>query len=62
MHLGPGCPDFSWFMQTGVRPMQSSWLCERKSDVLITGTGVPGNACVVSQIQSLASGPASAPS
>ena len=56
VRLGPGCPDFSWFMQIGLRPMESSWLCERKWDVLITGSPVPGNACVISHIQSLAPG------
>ena len=56
VRLGPGCPDFSWFMQIGLRPMESSWLCERKWDVLITGSPVPGTACVISHIQSLAPG------
>jgi hypothetical protein len=53
MHLGPGCPDFSWIMQIGIRPMESSWLCEGKTDVLITATPVPGNACIVGDIERL---------
>ena len=56
VRLGPGCPDFSWLMQIGLRPMESSWLCERKWDVLITGDPIPANTCVISHIQSLAPG------
>jgi hypothetical protein len=56
MQLGPGCPDFSWFMEIGIRPMESSWLCEGKSDVLITGSPIPGNACAVGSIERLEPG------
>jgi hypothetical protein len=54
--LGPGCPDFSFFMEIGLRPMESSWLCERKWDMLITGDPIATNTCTISHIQSLASG------
>lgn len=54
MRLGRGCPDFSWIMQIGIRPMEASWLCEGHDDVLITGDPVPRNACTVSEVQSLA--------
>jgi hypothetical protein len=53
MHLGPGCPDFSWIMQIGVRPVESSWLCEGKSDELITAFQTPFSRCSISEIQAL---------
>lgn len=53
MRLSRGCPDFSYIMQIGIRPRESSWLCEGKFDELITGSPVPGNVCTVSEIQSL---------
>lgn len=56
MRLGPGCPDFGWIMQVGVRPMESSWLCEGKADELITTTPVRANLCTVSEIESLGPG------
>lgn len=54
MRLGRGCPDFSLIMQIGIRPMEASWLCEGRDDVLITGDPIPRNDCTVSEVQSLA--------
>jgi hypothetical protein len=56
MRLGPGCPDFSWIMQIGVRPMESSWLCEGHADELITAFETPSSRCAISDIQALAPG------
>ncbi len=53
LRLGPGCPDFSWIMEVGVRPMESSWLCEGKADELITAAPPPAHRCTVSEIESL---------
>lgn len=61
VHLGPGCPDFSWIMQVGVRPVESSWLCEGKPDQLITAFDTPFSRCSISEIQALAPAPAPRP-
>jgi uncharacterized protein DUF6491 len=54
---GVGCPDFGWIMQIGIRPMESSWLCEGRYDMLIAPNPAGNARCLVSNIQSLASGP-----
>jgi hypothetical protein len=56
MQLGPGCPDFSFIMEIGIRPMESSWLCQGRSDVLITGDPIPQNSCEVRAIERLEPG------
>jgi hypothetical protein len=56
MHLDPGCPDMSWIMQIGIRPMDSSWLCEGKADELITPNPYANNRCFIGQIQPLGPG------
>jgi hypothetical protein len=53
MHLDPGCPDFSWIMEIGIRPMDSSWLCERKADELITPNPYTNNRCFIGGIERL---------
>jgi hypothetical protein len=53
LRLTPGCPDFSVIMQIGVRPMDSSWLCEGKDDVLITPNATGNTRCPVSDIRML---------
>lgn len=58
VHLGSGCPDFSWIMQIGVRPVESSWLCEGRSDELITAFQTPFSRCPISGIHALAPAPA----
>ena len=58
IHLCQGCPDFSWIMQIGVRPVESSWLCEGMPDELITAFETQFNRCPISVIQAL--GPAGA--
>jgi hypothetical protein len=60
MHLDPGCPDFSWIMQIGIRPMDSSWLCEGAADELITPNPFTNNRCFIGEIQSMAPGQAPA--
>ena len=51
IHLTGDCPNFSWIMQIGIRPMESSWLCRGRSQELITP--YPGGLarCYVSGIQ-----------
>jgi hypothetical protein len=53
---GIGCPDFSWIMQIGIRPMDSSWLCEGKNDSLIAPNPAGNARCLVSDIQFLTPG------
>jgi hypothetical protein len=53
VHLGSDCPDFSWIMQIGVRPVESSWLCEGKADELITAFQTQFSRCAISGIQAL---------
>jgi hypothetical protein len=55
--LGPACPNFSWMMQIGVRPVESSWLCAGKPDQLITAFDTPFSRCSISEIRPLMSGP-----
>lgn len=59
LRLAPGCPAFSMIMEIGIRPMQSSWLCEGKTDELITGSPVATNLCTVSEIERLGPHPMS---
>ena len=56
LHLGPGCPDFSWIMQIGVRTVDSSWLCEGKPDQLITAYQTPYSRCPILNVQALGPG------
>lgn len=56
LRLGAGCPDFSWIMQIGVRPVESSWLCEGHPDELITAFQTPFSRCAISDIQPLGPG------
>jgi hypothetical protein len=53
IQLGPGCPDFSWIMQIGVRPAGDSWLCEGRPDQLITAFETPYSRCWIRGIQAL---------
>jgi hypothetical protein len=53
LRLTPGCPDFSLIMQIGVRPMDSSWLCEGKDEVLITPNATGNTRCPISDIRAL---------
>jgi hypothetical protein len=52
--LSAGCPNFSWLMQIGIRPRESSWLCEGKADELVAD--VSEGRCFISDIRELASG------
>ena len=53
LRLGPGCPDFSWIMQIGVRPVESSWLCAGHPDDIITAFQTQFSRCSVSEIEPL---------
>lgn len=56
MHLSPGCPDFRLIMEIGIRPNDSSWLCEGKGDEL---GGLPpdrAGRCFVNEIRQLPPG------
>jgi hypothetical protein len=53
LRLNPGCPDFSVIMQIGVRPMDSSWLCEGKDEVLIAPNRTGNNRCPISDISAV---------
>ncbi|HEY6048642.1 MAG TPA: DUF6491 family protein [Sphingomicrobium sp.] len=53
LHMGPGCPDFSWIMQIGVRPVESSWLCAGHPDQIITAYETQFSRCWVSEIEPL---------
>lgn len=56
MRLSPGCPDFRLIMKIGVRPNDSQWLCEGKTDEL---GGLPpdnGGRCFVTDIRELPPG------
>jgi len=50
MRLSGGCPDFAWIMKIGIRPMESSWLCEGMADELIAPHPGQENRCYVSDI------------
>lgn len=50
--LSAGCPNFSWLMKIGIRPKESSWLCEGKPDELV-GDESEGR-CLISDIRELA--------
>jgi len=54
MRLNIGCPDFSWIMQIGIRPMDSSWLCEGRPQELIAPNPVGVDRCYVSDIRPIA--------
>jgi len=53
LRMTPGCPDFSVIMRIGVRPMDSSWLCEGKDEVLITGNATANMRCPITDIRAL---------
>jgi hypothetical protein len=55
--LGPSCPDFSWMMQIGVRPVDDSWLCEGRPQQIITAYDSQFSRCAITHIVSLAQGP-----
>lgn len=55
--LGPNCPDFSWMMEIGVRPVDSSWLCAGKPDQLITAYQTQFSRCSISEIRPLMPAP-----
>ena len=50
--LSAGCPNFSWLMKIGIRPRESSWLCEGKSDELVADESE--GRCFISDIRELA--------
>ena len=50
--LSAGCPNFSWLMKIGIRPRESSWLCEGKSDELVADES--DGRCIISDIRELA--------
>jgi hypothetical protein len=54
IRLGPNCPDFSWMMQIGVRPVDDSWLCEGHSQQIITAYQSQFSRCRITDIESLA--------
>jgi len=51
MRLAGDCPNFSWIMQIGIRPMDSSWLCQGHPQELIAPYPGGLNRCYVSDIQ-----------
>ena len=51
MRLTGGCPDFGWIMQIGIRPMESSWLCEGHAQELIAPHPGGLDRCYVSEIR-----------
>ena len=53
LRMSPACPDFSVIMRIGIRPMDSSWLCEGKDEVLITGNATGNMHCPISDIHAL---------
>jgi hypothetical protein len=59
MHLSRGCPDFSLIMQIGLRPTESTWLCEGDAAEL-AGLPLDRNVCFVGDIRRLAPGEAPA--
>ena len=56
MRLSGDCPGFGEMLQVGLRPMDSSWLCEGKSDELIVGSHDGTQRCFVSDIRRLPPG------
>ena len=61
MRLNRGCPDFSWIAQIGIRPVESQWLCEGRSDELIAPSPAGLDRCYVSDIRRVAPEQASRP-
>jgi hypothetical protein len=57
MRMAPNCPNFSWIMQIGVRPVSDSWICAGRPDQIITAFQTPFSRCGVSQIEPLGPGP-----
>jgi hypothetical protein len=55
VRLSRGCPDFGWISQIGIRPMDSSWLCEGQAQELIAPNPAGLDRCYVSDIRSMAS-------
>lgn len=53
LHVSPGCPDIRLLKEIGLRPRESSWLCQGQDDELITDTE---NRCFVSDIRELPAG------
>lgn len=53
LHLSPGCPDIRLLKEIGLRPRESSWLCEGQGDELVADTE---NRCFVSDIRELPAG------
>jgi len=56
VRMGPGCPDFSWIMQIGVRPAYSNWMCEGRGDQIITAYQTQFSRCWVGDIRALTPG------
>ena len=54
IRLGPDCPDFSWMMEIGIRPVDDSWLCEGDPQQIITAYQTPLARCQITDIESLA--------
>jgi len=53
LRLNPACPDFSVIMRVGIRPMDSSWLCEGKDEMLIVPHLPTNNRCPISDISAV---------
>lgn len=53
LRLSPGCPDLRSLMAVGIRPRDSSWLCEGKTDELMADSE---SRCFVLDIRELPTG------
>jgi hypothetical protein len=54
IRLGRSCPDFSWMMQIGIRPVDDSWLCEGHPQQITTAYESMFSRCPITEIVSLA--------
>ena len=52
--LSAGCPNFNWLMKIGIRPRESSWLCEGQSDELVADESE--GRCFISDVRELPPG------
>lgn len=54
IRLAPNCPDYSWMMQIGLRPVDDMWLCEGHPQQIVTAYESPFSRCRITSIESLA--------
>ena len=54
--MDASCPNFSWMMQIGLRPVEDSWLCAGRPDNIITAYETQFSQCAIREIEPL-SGP-----